>query len=143
MKQLRLFAGRGGPVGKEDGRMSNNKSAHALEAIDRLLDCVADYHTIMRPSKRDFAKLESIHAEANSALASLALSLPPIDEAGLPVFVESPHPSGSYHTTWYMECIPSPERHDRWRRTVREARRHAEQAAYAEPVMQFNTPWPP
>jgi hypothetical protein len=120
-------------------------------AIDDLFDAVADYHTIIRPSEYDFAILAVKHAKAAAVVEALGVSLPPIDEAGLPVFVEWPLPGGgsSYHTAWRTKSIFSPERHDRWRRKVREARRRAELAALkqsgeprTEQPVGFDTRWP-
>jgi hypothetical protein len=123
--------------------------AAVCAAIDKLLDGVADYHTIIRPTKSDFAKLEALHAETVRVAKALGISLPPIDEAGLPVFVVFPLPGGSYHTGWYQESIGSPERHERWREKVRESRRRAEQAAAEQRVkpqgasqVGFDTTWP-
>jgi hypothetical protein len=127
----------------------NPDAAAVCAAIDELLDGVADYHTIIRPTKVDFAKLEALHAETARVAKALGISLPPIDEAGLQVFVEFPVPGGSYHTGWRQESIFSPERHDRWRRKVRESRRLAEQAAAEQTggpqgrqSVGFDTTWP-
>jgi hypothetical protein len=93
-----------------------------VEAIDHLLDGVADYVTITRPTKADFAKLEAVHAQTAAEIATAGLTLPPIDEAGLPVFVVFPIEGASYHTGWTTETPYSPERLDRWRQKVRDVR---------------------
>ena len=121
---------------------NHDEAAHALDEIDRLLDAVADYCTIVRPAIPDFEKLQAIHTAVNATVAKLNINLPLIDEAGLGLFREFPlSETGSYHTAWQSVSIFSEERYHRWREKVRDARRRVEQIAYAQPATQFE-PWP-